>query len=317
MGITKYYTGSAWTEGNWKYYTGSAWADPVAKYYNGSSWISVDDQIVVSPRVDGASTTRENNNCFVGFQIASSGTEYEYNNVGSLVSATTWLDSGTAAEVWVMWTRTGGTLSDWNNLGGGNNNVRLQCSTTRSFRISRTTTGTDTIQGYTRWYDAATGGKLLFTTSTVTWSAERTFNACPTCCFTPDTLITMADGSKKPIGQIEVGDLIRTNPYNTEAVTGVITRTDRVMYKMTFADGSHLILSEDHPIMTSELGWACINSRWEYKNLGMVPELKVGMTAQTEAGLLVPIARIEKVDYTGTVYTLENAQFFANGWLVY
>ena len=317
MGITKYYTGSAWTEGNWKYYTGSSWADPVAKYYNGSSWVSVDDQIVVSPRVDGASNSRENATCFVGFQIASSGTEYEYNNVGSLVLSTTWLDSGTAAEVWVMWTRTGGTLTDWNNLGGGNHNVRLQCSTTRSFRAQRGSSGSDNIQGYTRWYDAATGGNLLFTTSTVTWACTYNFNPCPLCCFTPDTLITMADGSKKPIGRIEVGDLIRTNPYNTEAVTGIITRTDRQMYRMAFADGSFICLSEDHPVMTSELGWACIKSRWEYKNLGKVPELKVGMTAQNENGILMPIARINPIDYPGEVYTLENSMFFANGWLVY
>ena len=127
----------------------------------------------------------------------------------------------------------------------------------------------------------------------------------------------MADGTYKPIVDIREGDSILTTNGNTQEVTGIITRTNRPMYRMEFADGTELIISEDHPIMTSELGWACIRSTVPYKDAGMVPELSVGMNALNESGVLVPIVDFVRVEYSDTVYTLENTMFYANGWLVY
>lgn len=131
----------------------------------------------VSARADGATMSRLNLSCYAGIQFNTDGQEWEYSAQGSLILETTWLDTGSSSDVWVMWTRTGGTLSDWDSLGSGNNNVRLNLGTTRSFRIIDTVSsevgGAETIIGYFRFYDAATGGNLLQTTSTVTWSARR------------------------------------------------------------------------------------------------------------------------------------------------
>lgn len=269
----------------------------------------------VSARLNGALNSRFNLDCYAGFRLEDDGDEYEYSAAGSLTQLTTWLDSGSAGDVWVAWTRTGGSLSDWNDLGGGNNNVRLNLASPRSFRIIRNTPGINTITGRCNFYDAASGGNTLQTTSIVTWSAEEEFDPCPICCFTPDTLITMADGSQKEIVDVREGDMIKTS-MGIEPVGKVLTRKRRPMRKLTFADGRTLILSEDHPVHTMDKGFAAINPIHEYKDAGIVPRLQAGDFVQC-GELFIKLIRIEEFPYPGTVYTFSNTKFFANDVLVY
>lgn len=324
MAQIKVYNGTAWDNVNPKHYSGAAWVDHVTKFWNGSSWVELDSAgggPTVSPRLDGATNSRLNAACYAGFTLQNDGDEWEYSVSGGLTSLTTWLDTGAAGDVWVMWTRTGGTLSDWNSLGSGNNNIRLNLGTTRSFRLWRSSTGTNTISGYCRFYDAASGGNLLHTSSTVTWSAEYEFSACPLCCFTPETLVTMADGLQIPIKDIRKGDKVLTvvdNDFAEVEVTEVIVMTNRPMYLIEFESGRSLRASGDHPIWVKDVGWASIDFQdVEYKDLSSPrAQLNAGDLVSTSDGTYDKIRFIATLQYPFAVYTLKETPFFANGLLV-
>lgn len=280
----------------------------------------------VSARLDGRVNTLLSQGCYCGFSLESDGDEYEYSSTGNLASLTTWLDSGSGGQVWVTWNRTGGSLSDWNNIGAGNDGVRLQLSSNRNFRQFRSATGINTIIGYCQFHDAASGGNLLQQTGSATWSAENEFDPCPICCFTPETPIMMESGIQMPIGKIRKGDRIlvwnpRLDPHEAqygEEVTGIIDRVNRTMYRVTFEDGRHLDMSEDHPLHIEDKGPHSIYPTVEYKDVGLPEVLKVGDHAsRILLGTHSVVKSIEPIPYRGVVYTLENSLFYANGILVY
>jgi intein/homing endonuclease len=128
----------------------------------------------------------------------------------------------------------------------------------------------------------------------------------------------MADGSKKPIGEVEVGEWIMVRG-GIEQVTEVITRTNRVMYQITFMDGRILNASEDHPLYVVDKGYAAINPGigGDYKDLGIPDMLYVGDLVLDSDGRENAIVSIETLDYPHTVYTFMESEFYANGMLVY
>lgn len=141
---------------------------------------------------------------------------------------------------------------------------------------------------------------------------------CRHCCFTPDTLITMADGTTQSIDSVELGDWIQIG-NGEEEVGEIITRVNRTMYKIIFSDGTILKTSEDHPLHVETKGFASINAdpTISYKDLGVAEQLEVGDSVTTLSGNSIRIMEIETIDYPETVYTFSNSQFFANGVLVY
>ena len=146
--------------------------------------------------------------------------------------------------------------------------------------------------------------------------------SCPRCCFTPDTLITMADGSLRRIDQVIVGDLIlsydeklNTNVYTP--ISGVITQVNRVMFEYTFSNGNKLKASDDHPLYVVGKGYASINPTVEYKDLGVPQVIQIGDTVVDENQNKTKIIDIQPIEYSETVYTFENSKFYANGVLVY
>lgn len=171
MGQAKVWNGSSWVPHHMKVWNGSAWVG-VPKVWTGAAWVPLAG-FQLSPAADGCNNIVISGTCFGGPIFLNTGAEQEYTSTGGVTSKGDWLDSGDPAGVWVMWTRTGGTLSDWNSLGGGNENVRLNLGTTRNFRIQRAAQGISSLQGYFRFYDAATGGNLLYTTNTVSWTVEQ------------------------------------------------------------------------------------------------------------------------------------------------
>ena len=252
------------------------------------------------------------NPVYAGQQFNTSGSEFECSAAGSYnQSLGAWLDTGSSSDVWVERFTTSGS---WNNVDPGTG--RHQLSTTRSFRVSRSIIGTTSVTGYFRMYDAASGGNTLQTTSSATWSAERDFDPCPLCCFTPDTLITMADGLPMQIGKVKAGDLIRVE-YGIEPVGEVLVRTRRPMYKLHFSDDRVLRLSADHPIHVEHRGYCCVEPPPEYKDISDIKKLKVGDNVTTVAGDTVRIEEIEGITYPDEVYTFSNSRFYANGLLVY
>lgn len=297
------------------------WKSPDVSINVAGVWKTAHSGLAVNIFANGRVNYRYSAICYGGAYYLTTGLEYEYTATagGSLVG--TWLVSGSNSDVWVQWVRTGGTLSAWNSINPGTG--RLQMSSSRYYRASRNLTGISTIIGYFRMYDAATGGNLLDTGSTGTYSMEYDFDACPTCCFTPDTLITMASGLEMPIGKIKEGDkILIKRPENGELtwekVGEVITRTERRMYRIDFEDGTHLRASEDHPLSVEGKGYACINPSYEdYKDIVVRDTLSVGDPITTLDGGVSRIVKITEIDYPGVVITFSNSFWFANGKLVY
>ena len=126
----------------------------------------------------------------------------------------------------------------------------------------------------------------------------------------------MSDGLTKPIEMVVVGDRILTANGEKE-VTEIITRTYRVMYTITFADGRILNASEDHPLYVVGKGYASVNPTVEYKELGVPEKLEVGDFVLDQNGNENEIVSITDLDYPDTVYTFAESEFYANGMLVY
>jgi len=147
---------------------------------------------------------------------------------------------------------------------------------------------------------------------------DRFNDMCPHCCFTPDTLITMADGTTQTINLVQLGDWIKV-VTGVEEVTDIITRTNRLMYKITFEDNTILKASEDHPLFVEHKGFASINPdpNISYKDLGVAKQLEVGDSVKTVTGDTVKIIEMKTIHYPETVYTFSNSRFYANGALVY
>lgn len=274
----------------------------------------------VSPNGAGDYNSRYNNWCYAGLQWNANGTEYVYTATGGTTSRGVWLDSGLNSEVWVEWTRTGGTLGDWDSLGAGNNGVRLQCSTTRSFRLVDSQgvgNASETIIGKWEMWDAASGGNLLWSNTNNTYEAWYEYEACPLCCFTPNTRVMLASGLEVPISSVRKGDMIQC-AEGIEAVKNIITRVNRRMFRIQFEDGRFIEASDDHPFEVKDKGAASI-AHWEevYKELAPRAELQIGDQVSTAENGYAKIIGIREIDYPGTVYTFENSLFYANGLLVY
>lgn len=166
--------------------------------------------------------------------------------------------------------------------------------------------------------DATSGSNTRYWTV----SLDTDGTSCARCCFTPDTLIRMADGSSKPIGEIQVGEFILVYDEILMSnvavpVSEVITRVDRAMYELTFDNGNSLRTSEDHPLYVVGKGYASVAPAPDYKDLGLPNRLEVGDQVVNELGVPTSIVAIKPIEYPGTVYTFGNSRFYANGVLVY
>ena len=84
-------------------------------------------------------------------------------------------------------------------------------------------------------------------------------HAC-TYCLSPDTLVLMADGRHRPIGDLKIGDeIFGTEPqgayrrYTRTRVRATWTTRKRA-YRVTLADGTEVVASGDHRFLTNR-GW--------------------------------------------------------------
>lgn len=268
---------------------------------------------IVSASCNGRTNTRTIATCYVGVRFDSNTNEYEQLNNGNwnTTSEGVWLDQGSGADVWVQFNRTGGNQTNWGNRTSG---VRYNMASTLDYTMndSNPTAGSSkTITGTFAFYDAASGGTNLQTTSSATWSCAYT-EACPLCCFTPYTLITMADGSRKAIIDIEVGEEILV-ANGIEEVISILIRENRPMYKLIFEDSRTLELSCDHPVYVEGKGYCSVAPQEEYKSIGASNQLEKGDYVETEGSILIKLVDIQPLDFTDKVYTLGNSHFFAEG----
>lgn len=74
----------------------------------------------------------------------------------------------------------------------------------------------------------------------------------PECCFVGSALVTMADGTKKPICEINVGDEVLSKTGVSSVVDVIITKLEnRELYGFA---GHEPFATEDHPFLTNK-GW--------------------------------------------------------------
>lgn len=150
------------------------------------------------------------------------------------------------------------------------------------------------------------------------------------CCFSGDTLITMADHSTKPINAIEIGDQILSYNFDTEEletneVAEIITRVNRVMFEYILENGITLKASDDHPLFVVGKGFSSMNpelTKQGYKSLPDVGMIAAGDSLVNKNGDTIRINKIVPIDYPHIVYTLNNRYkssptFYANGVLTY
>jgi hypothetical protein len=308
---------------------GGTWRDvDTIEVKHGGTWRTV-FQSIVTPTVSLSSSSVSHTldfTCWAQVRYASTGVEYS-NSGGTnnySVSRGNWKDSGDAAGAWIDHVLNSGSALYSRAQTPG---TRAQMSANRDYRQRDTNSSASSVTSNitVTMYDAETGGSSLGS-GTFSLTANY-FNACPTCCFTPDTYITMACGMQVPIGQIRVGDeIVVYNPddgtFDTEKVEQIITRVKRKMYRVTFEDGTVLHCSDDHPMHVKGAGPHQITPQGEYKYTWDCKTLEIGhsitcIATQWWGSDCAKITRIEEAEYLEQVYTLGNSYFFANNKLVY
>lgn len=115
-------------------------------------------------------------------------------------------------------------------------------------------------------------------------------------CLWKEETVMMADGSKKPIKNVKVGDKVVTfDPITfensiTKVVHHYVRKTDKLIYRVTTESGREIVATEDHKFMTSE-GW-CEVKDIKDKLIG----IWVKNTPLNKNCLFVSIKSVELVD---------------------
>ena len=179
------------------------------------------------------------------------------------------------------------------------------------------TPGTDPTQGNWDWEETPPPGDT---------TADATDRECTTCCFPAGTKILMADGSKKPIEQVVVGDSVKSYDEKTGRILKKEVKEIKAPIRdhvttLTFSDGSILKLSDEHPVFTSN-GWASIDPKITKDNYGMLVErLRVGdkvMDSNKEWQTITTIlTRLQETQMYNLSKVDQTETFFANGFLVH
>lgn len=151
-----------------------------------------------------------------------------------------------------------------------------------------------------------------------------------TCCLTGETLISMADGTQKQIKDVVVGDKVLS--YNTETHKLEITTVETLIHVkrtelvyITFADGSQIKITPDHP-MLSERGWIVYSPE---KGQRAYPDIELQEKGTQIGDMIFSLSLLfdkeivnmeyvvcEEID-TYTFTTKDNHNYFAQGVLVH
>lgn len=226
----------------------------------------------------------------------------------------TWLNSGTSSTYDIRQTRTGGSYTVLS--GNMANNTWVQMNVQRTGALLSPALGG--VRSYTAnvqiKYNA---NSTVIDYNSMTWTAETEYtNGCPLCCFTPNTLISMADGTKKHIDLVEVGEEIKTLDGNKK-ITEVIIRERFQVFKIMLNDELEIDATQDHPFYVRDRGWSSINPIVDYKDIGKCRELEIGDPIVGEDGKDYVVTSITEIYYPYKVYTFAESKFYANGLLVY
>ncbi|HEC81421.1 MAG TPA: hypothetical protein ENI42_03215, partial [Thermoplasmatales archaeon] len=149
-----------------------------------------------------------------------------------------------------------------------------------------------------------------------------------TCCFPAGTLITMADGSLKPIEKVRVGEFVLSYDVKNHRTTvcRVLETVAPIRTGVYSINNGLVYVTDDHPFYTLKkngyVGWAAINPERTEAGYNMkVMPLEVGDRLFTQKGELVTVESMEYKPGLIQTYNLEDVSgkstFFANGLLVH
>ena len=74
-------------------------------------------------------------------------------------------------------------------------------------------------------------------------------NGC--CCVEASTLVLMADGSQRPIRDLRIGDLVRTET-GTAHIRDIIKGREPELVRIGLAQGGNLVATGNHPLFTDD-----------------------------------------------------------------
>jgi hypothetical protein len=139
-------------------------------------------------------------------------------------------------------------------------------------------------------------------------------------CVPVGTLVTLADGSAKPIESIERTDLVRGADDKPWQVFNLIGGDDREVIEVTAKDGTVARMTAEHPVITGRDDTGRL--RWVTAS-----HVRVGMPLLTTKGDSI-VTSVERRPYDGKVYNMVlrpqgsdltpqlGASFYADGLLV-
>ena len=139
-------------------------------------------------------------------------------------------------------------------------------------------------------------------------------------CFTAWTKVTMADGSKKNIEDIEIGEKILWQDGSINTVLGY-DRPSLWNRHLWSINGSEYFVSDEHPFMTTQW-WKSFNPEMTKLEIDLdTTELKVWDTMITENGRV----KVDTVDYIDAADSTQlynfvldgNHTYYANSYLVH
>lgn len=151
----------------------------------------------------------------------------------------------------------------------------------------------------------------------------------PLCCVAGDSLISMADGTQKQIKDINVGDKVwsynaTTQKLEETTVEGLFKVDRKEIVQITFADGTSLKITPDHPIF-SERGWVAYSTesgRIAYPDVELQDQgTQIGDLIMSLSLLfdkeIISMQYIEGEFETYTLKVQNNSNFFAQSILVH
>lgn len=150
------------------------------------------------------------------------------------------------------------------------------------------------------------------------WSCAYAAACLDLSCLTPDTLITMADGSQKEIINVQAGDQV----LGTNGNINTVLKSHEFDYSRDIyaINGEQYFVTDSHPIMTTEgrKSFAPEISMIEEPSLS-VTELQIGDFIVTEQWN-IEVYSIQSKPYNDKVYnltTIPEHVFYANGILTH
>ena len=138
-------------------------------------------------------------------------------------------------------------------------------------------------------------------------------------CFVGDTLVTMADGTYKPIENIEVGDLVFTQNGN-EKVNEVVSPIHNNIVELSFSNGNSTKNTDDHPYYIIDKGWCSMKPQLSTELYDVkCQQLVVGDIFIDDEDTQIELLNIEKINGEFKTYTFstDSKTYYANKLLVH